>query len=91
MGFSNFIKKIQGLSESKRKIIFYTVIIFSGSLMICLLAVSAENNIMNVVDSKKTIDFPKIDTKDIDSIINSIDTNELSSVSGEDSNKINWK
>ena len=60
----NFIEKLRSLSETKNKIIFFTVIIISAIGMVFWGLKSTGENISKIGDSLQSIDFPEINIPD---------------------------
>jgi hypothetical protein len=65
MDIYQFIKKLQGLSNTKKKIIIFSVVIVVGLVMGFFWIKSAQNNIAKIGESIKSVALPTIDMPDL--------------------------
>ena len=65
MKVHEYIKKLQGLSDPKKKIIFFAVIIVSGLILGFFWVKSTGNNLAKIGNSLQAVNLPKIDLPDM--------------------------
>ena len=84
----NFISELQKLSEEKKKIIFFTVVIASALILGFFGVISTKNNMAKISKSLKSINFPRVDMYDANLHVPDIRIDEienmLSAISGGD-------
>lgn len=62
----HFILKLQNLPERKKKIIFFTVMLFIASIMVFFAVISTKYSILRMDESLRTIDFSRVENQRID-------------------------
>ena len=79
----SFIEKLRALPEAQRKMIFLMVMTIVAMIMIFTLAQSTKNNVTQVQNSIRSIDFPEIPAPNFGGVSDSIYNESTMDISEE--------